>query len=270
MEIIAFKAALAVYLIGAAGFAASLLVKRVAVARLATGIVTAGFLIHSFFILFRWLESGYSPVVTVAEALSFVAWAVTGLYLAFQTATKTRVLGAFVAPLALLLMLAASTGITGPVEVDGTLKTYWVTVHVLFSLTGNALFALACCASLMYLVQDTLIRKRRISDLTRVLPSLGDLDRINHISVVWGFLVLTAGIIAGAFWGRIVWGSPVLWDAKQIATLAAWVLCGLLLHQRLAMGWKGKKAAYLSIGAFTVLLFSFVGVSLFFTTVHRF
>ncbi|MDD5475241.1 MAG: cytochrome c biogenesis protein CcsA [Syntrophales bacterium] len=270
MDILFFKAALAVYLASTAGFIGSLLIRRVALARVSAWVLTSAFALHTVFIALRWLGSGYSPAVNLPEALSFIAWAITAIYLAFQIWTKTRVLGAFVTPLSLALVIASSSGVMGTVEADQSLKTYWVTAHVFLSLTGGALFALACCSALMYLVQDSLIRGRKIHGLYRVLPSLGDLDRINHFSVVWGFMFLTMGIISGSVWAGTAWGSHISWDPKQIATLAAWFLCGLLLHQRLVIGWKGRRAAFLSIGAFAILLFAFVGVNLFFTTIHTF
>ena len=270
MENIIFKLTLAVYLVSTAGFVGSLLLRRVVLARVSTWAFAAGFILHTVFILLRWGGTGYSPAVNLSEALSFVAWAITGGYLVFQVGTKTRVLGAFVAPLVLVLVVGSFAGIMGTGDIDSSLITSWVAVHVVFSLMGNALFALAFCSALMYLIQDSLIRKRKISALNRVLPSLGDMDRINHICVIWGFLFLTAGIVTGSYWGRIVWGSHLLWDAKQVATLAAWTLCALLLHQRLVIGWKGKKAAYLSIAAFAILLFSFIGVNMIFSTTHRF
>ncbi|MCK9229162.1 MAG: cytochrome c biogenesis protein CcsA [Syntrophales bacterium] len=270
MDALFFRAALVIYLAGTAGFTASLLLKRVALARLSTWVFAAAFALHTVFIGLRWWGSGYSPAVNLSEALSFIGWAIAAVYFLFQALTKTRVLGAFVAPLSLVMVIASSAGIMGPSPAGQDLKTCWVTVHVIFSLTGSALFALACCAALMYLIQDGLIRRRKIHELYRVLPSLGDLDRINHLSVLWGFLLLTLGIIAGSVWARTAWGSHLPWDPKQIATLAAWFLCGVLLHQRLVIGWKGRRAAFLSMGAFAILLFAFVGVNLFFTTIHTF
>ncbi len=270
MDIIIFKCALVVYLISTVAYIASLVVRRVGVARAATWVLAGAFGFHTAYIIIRWVHSGYSPVVNSFEALSFIAWAVSGVYLAFQARTRTRVLGAFVAPLALLLSIASSAGVIGAVHIHDTLKASWVTIHVVCSLVGGAFFALACCSSIMYLVQDNLIRKRRIDSLNRFLPPLRDLDRINHISAVWGFLLLTLGIIAGAVWARTVWGSHLQSDPKQIATLVSWIMCALLVHQRLAIGWKGKRAALLSIGAFVILLFAFVGVNMFFVTVHTF
>jgi len=50
----------------------------------------------------------------------------------------------------------------------------------------------------------------------------------------------------------------------------AWVLYAFVLHQRLALGWSGRRAALLSLGALCLLLVTFVGVNVFSTTVHRF
>jgi ABC-type transport system involved in cytochrome c biogenesis permease subunit len=67
-----------------------------------------------------------------------------------------------------------------------------------------------------------------------------------------------------------VWGSPWSWDPKQVWTLLAWILYAVVLHQRLAIGWNGRKAALLSIGAFCIMLAAYVGMNLFLKTAHRF
>ena len=108
---------------------------------------------------------------------------------------------------------------------------------------GEALFAVASCAGLMYLIQDDMIKKKKTGSLIRLFPSLRDLDRINHLCLVWGFPLLTLGVLAGSLWARIVWGSHWQWDSKQVWTLLAWGSYGFLLHQRLAIGWQGRRAA---------------------------
>jgi cytochrome c-type biogenesis protein CcsB len=213
---------------------------------------------------------GYSPVTNLYESLSFIAWAVSGIYLIFQVRTKTRILGAFVSPVVLVMAITASARLMEDTTIPAILMGSWVPVHVGLTLTGGALFALACLAGIMYLVQDNLIRSKRAFGFTRILPSLKELDRINHICIVAGFVLLTLGIIAGSIWARNVWGSHWQWDPKQVSTLISWVLYALLLHQRLAIGWKGRKVAFLSIIAFIILLFTFVGVNMFFVTVHNF
>jgi len=272
VNILFFKLALFAYFLSTIGYVTSILVKRVLIAKTSTWILFSAFIIHTIYIVFRWMETGYSPVINVYESLSFIAWAISGSYLAFQTKTKTRILGSFVSPVAFLLMVEASAsgGLVGDISMPAILKGWLVPVHTMLSLTGEALFVLACLSGIMYLIQDNFLKKKKSYSFSRLLPPLRDLDRINHICVLWGFPLLTLGVIAGSIWARTVWGSHWQWDPKQVWTMISWLLYAFLLHQRLAIGWKGKKAAVLSILAFGILLFAVVGVSIFFVTVHNF
>ena len=106
--------------------------------------------------------------------------------------------------------------------------------------------------------------------MIKYLPPLRDLDRVSHVSLLWGFPMLTLGLVAGALWGRVAWGSLWQWDPKLLWSLAAWIVYAFLLHQRLAMGWQGYKAAFYSVAAFVLLLTGFIIEKAFFTTIHRF
>jgi ABC-type transport system involved in cytochrome c biogenesis permease subunit len=128
----------------------------------------------------------------------------------------------------------------------------------------------ASCAGLMYLIQDNMLKKKKEGSLIRLFPSLRDLDKINHLCLTWGFTLLTFGILAGSGWARIVWGSHWQWDPKQIWTLLAWGLYGFLLHQRLVVGWQGRKAALWSLIVFVFLIALLIFRKIFFQTIHSF
>ena len=65
----------------------------------------------------------------------------------------------------------------------------------------------------------------------------------------------------GRFWS---------WDPKEILTLLAWLIYAVLLHERLAVGWRGRRAALLAICGFLVLVGTFVGANLWLTGYHSF
>lgn len=270
MELIFFRFALAAYLVSTVGYVASLFAGRVRVAKVSMWVLALAFALHTVYIVMQWMGADSIPSSNIYGSLSFVAWGVSGSYLAFQTKTKTQVLGAFVSPVVVVMMIAASVGLIDGPPIPSALRGPLVSFHILLLLTGGALFALACLAGIMYLVQDNLIRGKRVSGFSRLLPSLGDLDRINHLCTVWGFPLLTFGIITGSIWARTVWGSDWQWDPKQVFTAVSWVLYAVVVHQRIAIGWKGRKAALLSIIAFAGLLFAFIGVNTFFVTMHNF
>ena len=268
--IVLFKVALAIYLVCAVVYGASLWIRRVLTARFATWLMLAALVIHTFSFGSRWFTTGMSPAIGLHDALSFFAWVMAAAYLALQLKTKTRILGAFVSPVICLIMVVASVELGGTVGAPAILQGYLVTLHVMLSVTGEALFALASCAGLMYLIQDGLLKRKKEGGLIRLLPSLRDLDRINNICLSWGFPLLTLGVLAGSLWARIVWGSHWQWDPKQIWTLLAWGFYAFLLHQRLVVGWQGRKAALWSLIVFMFLIALLIFRKLFFQTIHNF
>jgi len=270
MEMTFFRITIVAYFVSTAGYIVSLFAGRVRMAKVSMWVFFLAFALHTVYIVIQWMGAAFTPLADIYGSLSFVAWAISGAYLAFQAKTKTRVLGAFVSPAVLVMMIAASSGLMSGVSIPPALRGPWVPVHAVLLLTGGALFTLACLAGTMYLLQDNLIKSKKVRGFSGLLPSLRDLDRINHICIVWGFPLLTFGIIAGSIWARTVWGNSWHWDPKQIFTAISWVIYATLVHQRMVMGWKGRKAALLSIIAFAGLLFAFIGVNVFFVTIHNF
>jgi ABC-type transport system involved in cytochrome c biogenesis permease subunit len=49
----------------------------------------------------------------------------------------------------------------------------------------------------------------------------------------------------------------------------AWLFYAALLHERLAVGWRGRRSAIMAIVGFGVLLFTFLGVNLFMEGHHK-
>jgi len=81
---------------------------------------------------------------------------------------------------------------------------------------------------------------------------------------------LTLGILTGALWGKYAWGSYWTWAPKQTLTLVTWVFYLVVLHGRLTIGWRAKKAAYLAIIGFLGVIFAFIGGTLLVKGLHTF
>jgi ABC-type transport system involved in cytochrome c biogenesis permease subunit len=147
----------------------------------------------------------------------------------------------------------------------------WVTIlHLVLVIAGEALFVLASCAGAMFVIQNSLLKHKRLSKMSKLLPALQDLDRVNHLCLLWGFPVLTLGLMAGVVFAGFTlksgWGA----DPKIIWTFIVWVVYGFLLHQRLAIGWKGIRMAVVSCAVFILFLLSYLGVRFCFSTMHDF
>lgn len=270
LESISFKIALILCALSTAGYLLSLLVKKVKIAKTYTWVLAASFGFLTINLLFALINSSGLINLGSRDFLSLCAWLVCGIYLALQFKTKTRVLGTFISPFILLFMIAAAGETSAKALLPQNLQNWLTAVHLFLTIVGESLFVIASCAGLMFIMQNSLLKNKKLSKMSLLLPSLNDLDRINHLCLLWGFPVLSLGVIAGAVFAELNWKTGWLMDPKVIWTFAAWIVYGFLLHQRLAIGWKGYRMALISGVAFILLSLSYGGVRICFSTLHNF
>ncbi|MDR2861859.1 MAG: cytochrome c biogenesis protein [Syntrophobacterales bacterium] len=261
---------LAGYLASTVGYWIALPVKRILVAKISTWILGCSFFFHSLTLIIPHLHGGQNPLISISGALSLFSWIISGAFILFQTRTKTRILGVILSPLILLVFFAASYQLTGDRLLPPHLQGPLVTIHVILSVAGEALFALVALAGILYLLQDHFIKKRRFHAMSRLLPPLEDLDRINRFGLLIGFPLLTGGLLAGSVWAQSVFDHLWLWDPKLIWAFAFWLGYAFILHQRMAIGWQGHRAALLSLVFCLVFLFSLAAIILIFPSHHMF
>lgn len=265
--------ALVVYAAATAGFVWHLLSKRPAVASRALLVLVAGMALHALGKALRFADLGVVPVTNGLEAASLFALFVGGVFVYVARRYQVPVLGAFAAPF-VAVSLAASVAFGGAFggggdgDVPAALRSAWFPVHLGFAIAGDALFALAGIASLAYLVQERLLRKKKLGPAFRNLPPLHVLDEICHRMIAVGFLFMTLGIVAGMFFAKQEWGTYFPTDPKLIWSLMTWFLFAGILHARLTIGWQGRRAAYLVLVAVALVLIALFGLDVFTGTRH--
>ena len=102
------------------------------------------------------------------------------------------------------------------------------------------------------------------------LPALRTLDELNYRSVALGFPLLTLGIILGAFWGHVAWGRYWAWDPKETWSFISWLVYGFFLHFRISMGWQGPRLAWIGLGGFVCIIFTYWGVNFLLSGLHAY
>lgn len=265
-----FAISTGLYILGAAGYIVFIVVQQKNIHRIASKILLAGFTFHSATIILRYIELGHMPVANLSESLSFFAWATVGAYLLLQLRYNIIVLGSFVSPIATVLMIISFLLPRQVVPLSPTLKSIWLTIHVGTAFIGNGAFALAFCVSVMYLIQEHQIKGKKFGAFYHRLPSLNVLDDLNYRCLLLGFPMLTVGIVTGSIYAQYVWGDYWTWDPKETWSLITWLVYAALLHERLTVGWRGRKAAIMAIIGFMVLLFTFLGVNFILKGHHEF
>ena len=258
------------YAVGTVGYLIYVVRTEKAIHRIAYGFLLAGFLCHTIGLAMLVGQIRQMPVTTLPQTFSLFAWAIVGSYLAFQLKFNIRILGTFVSPLAVVFMLLSSA-IPGRVIPNSKLfKSFWLTLHVATMFIGMAIFALAFCAGIMYLLQERQIKSKSFGLLYRRLPSLEVLDSLNYVCLTFGFPLISIGLISGFVYAGAVWQSYWHWDPKEILSVVTWLIYAVLLHERLAVGWRGRRAAIMAIVGFSVILVTFVGTSMILEVHHSF
>ena len=255
-----FVVTMALYFAATVSFLAYLLWPSEVLSNVSLGMTATGFASHTIA-----LGAGMIGVTDVStpgfqQALSFFSWVLIVVFLAVEFRHRLHVLGSFIVPLALMsLVSAAALPETAP-TLTPVFRTLWV--HVTLSMLGTVGFALAFVAGVMYLIQDGLLKSKRFNVLYSKLPALDFLDHLNQQSIVTGFPLLTLGIITGALSAEFSRGSYLNWNPEQILALVTWVFYFVVLMGRLTVGWRAKRAAYLTIIGFAGVILTLIGVVL--------
>ncbi len=233
-------------------------------------IAGAGFLIHSASIIYRYAAAGHLPVASMHEASSFFAWCIVLIFFFLEYRYKIGMMGSFIMPMVFIMMLSSSVLPREIRPLSPVLQSYWLGIHTFLAFLGNASFAIAAGIGVMYLLQEHYLKSKHLGGLFKRLPSIQALDEINYRLITIGFPLLTLAIITGALWAESAWGSYWRWDPKEVWSLITWFIYALVLHVRLTAGWRGKRAAILSIIGFMIILFTFFGVNLLLKSLHSF
>jgi ABC-type transport system involved in cytochrome c biogenesis permease subunit len=222
-------------------------------------VMAAGFALHTMFLYLRGQALARCPLTNLFETQAFVAWAAVLFFLLIGPSYRVSFLGAFTAPLVLVICVAA---LLSPVDVPHTAPlahSAWIEFHAAIAVVACGAFALGFVTGAMYLFQERQLKTRRLTSSFLLLPSIEQLDVIHFRLLIMGFAMLTAGMIGGVISYRIVghWTTP-----KIIWASAVWVLYGALVTARGLWTLRGRKVAVASMASFALTLVGFWGVNL--------
>ncbi len=270
INVLFFELALTVYAIATIAGIVELFRSKKTSSKAALYFSVIGFLFHTASIITRYIKGGHIPVTNMHEATSFFSWCVLILFFFHEFRYKLKLLSSFIMPIVFVLMFSAAIFPREIKVLSPALQSYWFGIHVILAFLGDAAFAMACGIGIMYLLQERHVKSKNLSPLFMKLPSLQTLDEINYHLITLGFPLLTLAMITGVIWANSAWGSYWRWDPKEVWSLITWLIYALVLHLRLTLGWRGKKAAILSIVGFAVVIFAFFGVTLILKGSHTF
>ncbi|WP_141580352.1 c-type cytochrome biogenesis protein CcsB [Actinomadura sp. WMMA1423] len=228
---------------------------------------------HLGVLVTRGLAANRWPWGNMYEFLTAIAFAAVTAFMVVMFRYRARFLGAFVMAAAVIALGVANIWLYDSVgPVSPALNSYWIAIHVTAAIIATGAFTVAGAATVLYLVKERAESRGGVAAggvLSR-LPSVESLDRLSMRVTMFAFPIWTAAIIMGAIWADQAWGRYWGWDPKEIWSFVTWIIYAAYLHARATAGWKGRKAAILSLVAFAALLFNFFGVNYMFSGLHSY
>lgn len=258
--------ALAAYVVAAIHSILAFVNKRRALERIALYCVAAGFALHTASLILDWVQDGHYPLFGLRETLSFLAWTLVAAYAVVLYLYRAQALGSFTIPLVTVLTFLASVsrdsraGTTGAITDTGA--TWLFPIHTTLLLVAYAAFFVVFIASVMYLLQERELRLKTFSAIFHRLPSLSTVNEIAAGAAGIGFTLLTLGIMTGMLWSNNRDGR--LWhnDPKEIFAGLTWLLYLFLILYRSTAGWRGRRAAWMGVAGFALVICTFIGARL--------
>lgn len=187
------------------------------------------------------------PAQSVREAIGFLAFIITGGYLLASVRYRLTIGGVVVMPVALIMLVVARLSPAGDAPEDlSTLGR----IHISLATIGVGVFALASALSAIYLVEERALKKKKLDSLAfrdKGTP-LESLDRMSHRLTWVGFPIFTVALVLGAMWVSKL-GESLDRPEYPLAAVTWLAFAGLLLARQV-YGWRGRRAARLTLTGF--------------------
>jgi ABC-type transport system involved in cytochrome c biogenesis permease subunit len=218
------------------------------------GFVYAALLCQTGYMAYRGITLGRLPIIGPHDTLFFMSVS-TMLFAAAIAAQQKNRLKILLPMAGLSLFLAVLSLFYRPHSspLPPVLKTFWFESHVVLSFFSYALFGIAAVLGLLFLK-------------TRDIDS----ELLQYKAILVGYCMFSTAMIFGGIWAYLAWGTYWLWTPKELWTIILWLFYSLYLHARLRQWWTGRPAAILGIAGFVIVMFTYLGVSLFMKSSHSF
>lgn len=212
------------------------------------GAILCGFAFQTAFLYQRGQEIGRCPLTNLFEVLIFLSWSMGLLYFVVGPAYRLSLLGFFTSPLVFLLQVGAMLLPIDRSPARMVAPNPWLELHAAISVIAYGAFALACVAGIMYLAQERQLKTHQIRSMFYHLPPISVLAVANRRLLWVGFILLSAGMLAG-----LAVGQPL--DAVKVGwSIGVWLLYAAILQAGRWRPVSPRKVAVLSIAAFSLTL----------------
>lgn len=192
---------------------------------------------------------GFAPALSVTTWLVGLVYAIEGYFFP-QQKTPWLLSGAGSAAVLLALLF--------PGNALHASASPWLPLHWALGIASYGLFAVAVVHA--WLMTRAEARIRMAANAPSGLPLL-TMERLTFRFVSLGFVLLSATLLAGFFFGSQLYGGghAIKLDHKTIFSVLSWLTFAILMLGRARFGWRGKRAVRFLYTGSGLLLLAYVG-----------
>ncbi len=235
------------------------------VTRYAIWLLWAGLVFHTATAIVRWGVGGHPPVTDPYE-LNLTGTGFTVLiFLVFQKIRRIEgSIGLVVTPIVFLVLGHGLMSRSEAVPMGPAYQSPWLVVHVIFAWLAFGCYTISTGSAVLLLMRPGLFSwKSGIG-----IPDTEVLDLVSYRFIALGFINHAVMLVSGAIWARKLWGHYWSWDALETWSLISFLFYAFYLHTRAFLGWKMRRAAWLTVIGLVVVAISFWGVDWFAPSPH--
>lgn len=128
--------------------------------KLAIIVTIIGFAAHLGYFITRWMYTGHAPVSNMFEFTTAFGMFIVLSFIVSYFMYKVAALGVVALPVALLIIVFASMFPTEVSPLVPSLKSNWLTIHVITAALGQSIFAISFISGLVYLLKNVNVNKK--------------------------------------------------------------------------------------------------------------
>ncbi|KYD15243.1 hypothetical protein B4119_3018 [Parageobacillus caldoxylosilyticus] len=226
--------------------------------QLAFWLLSIVWLFQTFFFLFRIIQTGRFPVLTMSEGLYFYAWLLITLSLVINRFMRVDFIVFFTNVLAFLILAihTFAPNHQSPAVAERLISELLI-IHIAITLFAYAAFSLSFIFSILYMLQYSLLKRKKWGKRLWRMADLTKLDFMSYVLNLLGLPMLLLGLILGVIWAYIKVENFHWYDAKVLGSFLVLAVYSVYFYKRAVQQVQGKAIALWNIGSFLFLLVNF-------------
>ncbi|MBY0502406.1 MAG: cytochrome c biogenesis protein [Bryobacteraceae bacterium] len=214
-----------------------------------------GLILHFVSLVDRAFAVRHFPADNFFETISLCGFLLGLLFVFAQFRYSFSSLGLFLFPLVFGMALVGALGTPVGGWASVRIRSAWLIVHVMLVIAGYASLLIAGGASIFYLVQERQLKAKKLVGGpfgAPSLPALMTLDSLLARTMNLGFVFTTLGVIVIVIWAFIESGTRWISDPTILISMLTWFVYLALIYLRTVAGWRGRRAAWVTLSVLTL------------------